>query len=88
MTFKQKVLYFFLGILILVLLALFDFYVVKYIVDLFSKEWLVHTIVFIVLVLLVNPFIALFILNKLPIKPKGLKVDKGLKEALKKETLN
>ena len=88
MTFKQKVLYFFLGILILVLLALFDFYVVRYIVDLFSTEWLVHTIVFIVLVLLVNPFIALSILNKLPIKPKGLKVDKGLKEALKKETLN
>lgn len=87
MTFKQKILYFFSAILIMVLLALFDFFVFRYVVDLFSTDWQVHTAVFIVLVLLINPFVALFIINKLPFKPKGLKVDKGLKEALKKESL-
>lgn len=87
MTFKQKVLYFFCAVGLLVTFALFDFFVLKYIVDLFSKDWQVHTTVFIIAVVLVNPFIVLFILNKLPFKPKGLKVDKGLKEALKKESL-
>lgn len=87
MTIKQKIIYFFSAIAILVLLALFDFFVFRYAVDLYSTDWQVHTAVFIVMIVLINPFITLFILNKLPIKPKGLKVDKGLKEALKKETL-
>lgn len=87
MTFKQKVLYFLCGVLFLVAFAFFDFFVLRYVVDLFSIEWQVHLIVFIIMVVLVNPFIVLFILNKMPFKPKGLKVDKGLKEALKKESL-
>lgn len=87
MTFKQKIIYFFCAILMLVVLALFDFYIFKYVVDMFSTDWQVHVVVFLIAIIFVNPFIALFILNKLPFKPKGLKVDKGLKEALKKEAL-
>lgn len=87
MTFKQRIIYFLCAVVFLVLFAIFDFYVFKYVVDIFSDDWLVHTIVFVVLVLLVNPFIVLFIMSKLPIKPKGLKVDKGLKEALRKEAM-
>lgn len=87
MTFKQKIIYFLCAVVIQVLLAFFDFYIFKYVVDFFATDWLTHTIIFIILVVAVNPFVASFIINKLPFKPKGLKVDKGLKEALKKETL-
>lgn len=87
MTLKQKTIYFFCAVAICILLALFDFYIFKYVIDMFSSEWLVHTATTIILILLVNPFIALFILSKIPFKVKGLKVDKGLKEALKKESL-
>lgn len=88
MTIKQKFIYFICALFILVAFAFFDFFAFKYVIDLFATDWKTHTIVFILLVVLVNPFITLFIMNKIPFKVKGLKVDKGIKEALKKESLH
>lgn len=86
MTFKQKIIYFFLTILFMLVLALFDFFVFKTIVDMFTTSWLGHTIVNVILIVLVNPLIIKYILNNIPFKIKGLKVEEGLKEVLKKET--
>ena len=87
MTIKQKIAYFFCAVGFFLLLALFDFFVIGYIVSLITENWKIQLAVFVVLILLVNPFIVLLIMKKMPFKVKGLKVEDGLNSALKKETM-
>lgn len=83
MSIKQKILYFLSSVVIMLLLAAFDIFVMRHVVDMLSTNWLVHFILFVVAILLINPFIGIYIVNKLPFKVKGLKDINELKTQIK-----
>lgn len=85
MSFKQRSEYIFITILMFVVITLFEFFCLKGLTYVFSNTWTFRTAVFIVVVLIFNPYIVYKLMNLIPFKVKGLKVDKGLKEALKRE---
>lgn len=85
MTFKQRCIYFFSAVLLFVLFALFEFFVLGDFVSYLSDQWSIRFVAFLVALLLINPFIVYQLLNLLPMKVKGLKVEEGLKEALRQE---
>ena len=85
MSSKQKLEYTLLTIVCFIVITLFEFFCLKDYAYIFSKSWVGRTVIFIVILLLVNPYIVYKLMNLIPFKVKGLKVDKGLKEALRKE---
>ena len=85
MNFKQKIEYILLAILMFILITLFEFFCLKGFTYIFSNNWVGRTSIFIIVILLFNPYIVYKLMNLIPFKVKGLKVDKGLKEALRRE---
>lgn len=86
MSSKQKLEYLLLTVLMFVVLALFEFFCLSGFAYIFSSNWSGRLSVFVVMLLIFNPYIVYKLMNLIPFKVKGLKVDKGLKEALKQET--
>lgn len=72
MIIRQKVLYFLSSLLVLVIIGLFEFFVVSYFVDMITTDWLIRLILFMVSLIFINPFIGIYIINKIPFEVKGL----------------
>ena len=70
MTFSQKLTYFFITLIGLVAMAFLDFFVFKNLLDMFTTSWLIHVVVFVLMVLLVNPLIVYYLVNLIPFKIK------------------
>lgn len=86
MHFKQKIAYFFIALIMFIILALLEFFVLDGFAYIIVKTWLGRTIIFTIMLLLFNPYIVYKLMELVPFKVKGLKVAGGLKEALRKET--
>lgn len=85
MNLKQKIEYVLLAILMFLIITLFEFFCLKGLTYVFSNSWTFRTAIFIIVILVFNPYIVYKLMNLIPFKVRGLKVDKGLKEALKRE---
>lgn len=85
MSSKQKLEYTLLTILSFIVITLFEFFCLGDYTYIFTNSWVARTVIFIIVILLINPYIVYKLMNLIPFKVKGLKVDKGLKEALRKE---
>ena len=85
MSFKQELEYLLLTVLMFVALALFEYFCLNGFTYIFSSNWSGRLSVFAIMLLIFNPYIVYKLMNLIPFKVKGLKVDKGLKEALKQE---
>lgn len=72
MSFIQKALYFLSSVVTLVLIGLIEFFFISYFIDMISTDWLIKLIIYICSLVLINPFIGIYIINKIPFKVKGI----------------
>ena len=76
MTFKQRALYFIIALCVMIGLAIADYFVLGFIVSLFTASWFAHTLIICLAVVLVNPVLCKIIMEKMPFEAKNLKKQK------------
>lgn len=76
MKIKYRFIYFFASFFAYVALAFLDFFVLRYLLEMISTNYLVHTIMMLICLIIINPIIVYYLINYLPIKPKLKKLEK------------
>lgn len=70
MNFIQKLLYFICAVFIFVVLGMLEYFILPYVTQLFTLDWTVNLVSYILVLILINPFITKLILDKVPFKIK------------------
>ncbi|MGN1404820.1 MAG: hypothetical protein ACI4WM_01005 [Erysipelotrichaceae bacterium] len=70
MKLSQKFLFFIWSQLVFILLGVIEYFLLPYIVELFTLDWKVFAFVYIAVLVLINPFVARVICDRVSFKVK------------------
>ena len=70
MKLSQKFLFFIWSQLVFLVLGIIEYFLLPYIVELFTLDWRVNALVYIAVLVLVNPFVAIVICDRVSFKFK------------------
>jgi len=81
MRLSQRFSYFFLCILVYISLSLIEFFLLDDFASIITSTVIGKIIIYVVVVIIFNPFFTYQIMNLIPYKVKGLRTDRGVKES-------